>query len=250
VKRFQWAIALPLLVFGPYAFADSNLTFDITQVTGSIDSGGNGTFTMTGPGTIISGDAFLTCQDPAHGFCDEQGFYPGSPVPDGDSMGVFEGILFLSAPYTRVRLGGHDYDPKTLMEAPNFGQTGFAWDLFAGWYAPEGVVPGSTSTVCNHSQMSNEGRNSDEGWLGPYDARTNFTLQLSAIGVNNPGQFCATFLALGSASDTTYYFAGGTFDFRAPASAPEPGTLALMLAGLAGIAGASRRRRGCRRSST
>src|SRR5215467_14003770 len=127
MKRFQWAIALLLLVFGPYAFADNPPTFDITQIAGSIDSGGNGTFTMTGPGTIISGDTFLTCQDDPHGFCGGQLFYPGSPVPN--AVGLFQWTLFLGAPYTRVRLGGHDYDPKTLMEGKNFGQGGFAWDL-------------------------------------------------------------------------------------------------------------------------
>ena len=150
--------------------------------------------------------------------------------------------MFLGPSYTRVRLGGHDYDPKTLMEEPNFGQGFFAWDLFGGWYAPDGHVPGSTSTVCNHSVMSNGGRDSEVGWLGPYNARTDFTLQLSAIGVNNPtGQFCANFFAIGSVSDTTYHFDGGTFDFRAPAGAPEPGTLGLLAIGLAGIVGAARK---------
>ena len=80
MKRFQLAITLPLLVFGPYAYAGSTPTFNITQVTVLIDSGGNGTSTLTGPGTNISGDVSTDCQEV---FCGGQTFPPGSSTPGG-----------------------------------------------------------------------------------------------------------------------------------------------------------------------
>lgn len=99
MKRFQLAIILPLLVFGPYAYADSVPTFDITQSTGFINSEGYGTFTMTGPGTDISGSLNVTCQD---SFCGGQLFPPGAVV--SEEQGGFFGMMFV-APFTRATIG-------------------------------------------------------------------------------------------------------------------------------------------------
>jgi hypothetical protein len=202
MKRFQWAIALPLLVVGPYAYADSNPTFNITQETFSFGFEGEGFFTLSGPGTNISGDAAVSCQD----WCNGQIFPPGSDM--GGALG-FDGQLFIEV-FTSARIGGHTFDSQYLQFA----------DILAI------QVP-----ACGNPISGSAG--SDTGPLV-------FTLRMPPCG-----SLSENFVFIPELGGYTFH--DGSYFAGTPTSAPEPGTLGLLVAGLAGIVGAARRRRGCGR---
>jgi len=103
MKRLLWVAAILFVVFAPYAYADDIpvLNVNITYVTVSMGpndgSGDNGSFTMIGPGTLITGTAGMACFDWCSG-------------PIADSNSVILSQLFIG-PFTSATVKGVSYDP-------------------------------------------------------------------------------------------------------------------------------------------
>jgi PEP-CTERM motif-containing protein len=218
MKRFQWAIATLLSLLAPCAYGDSTSTFNITQATVFVGPGSdNVLFTLAGPGTTISGTGGIQCQVV---WCNGQIFPRGSLVQDGFG---FDGQIFIDG-FSTARIGGHDFDPELV------GFSGPA-NLFALNTSGDVLLGGgSTTTICQDASISSQ----VSGQAGQGGTFTTFLLELPA-----GGKFCSTWVFYSGPGG--YAFAGGKF--VAGTAVPEPGTLGLMVMGLAGIVGVIRRRR-------
>jgi hypothetical protein len=219
MRDLRWAV-VALTAFIPCAYADKIPNFNITSATVSISPGSdNLSFILTGPGNSISGDGGINCQEV---WCDGQVFAAGSTVP---AEFGFDGQIFLEN-FTDAELGGNNYDPQTL------GFAFWALDASGDVTLPSGGA--SSFTACGSASLSSP----VSGLVGAGPTFTNFTLQMPA-----GGRFCSTWDFDSAAGG--YTFASGRFTAASVPSAPEPATLGLLIAGLAGIAGARRARRNC-----
>ena len=217
MKRFQWAVAVPLLVLAPYAQADSPPTYDITHATVVVRAGSDNVgFTFTGPGTDISGSGGIACQET---WCDGQVF------PSGSVVIVELGQIFIDS-FDTAKIGGHDTDPNTL------GLTGLALDT-SGDLVFSGTSGG---TFCQGAALSTP----VSGTANSGDTFTDFMLKMPA------GEFCTNWFY--SVDQGGFIYDGGKF-VADTAAVPEPGTLGLMVLGVAGMFGMVRTsRRDYRRS--
>jgi hypothetical protein len=214
MKRLTWSMAVALLTLTPCAYADSTPTFNITGATILVGSGSdNVSFSLTGPGTSISGYGGLQCQLV---WCDGQVFPAGTLVQD--QFG-FDGQIFIDN-FTAARLGGTNYDAQTL-----------SFDFWALNNPSDITLEGrSTFAVCEYAAMSSP----VSGFAGSGSSFTSFTLQLAS-----GGKFCSTWDFIPALDG--FVFDHGEFTVGAASGAPEPGSLGLLLAGLAGAFGVGRR---------
>jgi hypothetical protein len=210
MKRFQWAIAMLLAVVAQCAYADSIPTFNITQVTVSVGinngSGENIFFSLTGPGTNISGDAGIGCFD----WCSFNNFSPG------DSLSPNVGQMFISLFHSAL-LGGITYNPDS-----EIGFTSnFSLNVLGSIIFPANF---NGSTFCVPASMPS----SISGQAGSDQTFIQFNLKMPP-----GGNFC-----------TTWNFNGGQYQFVqgkfVATTVPEPGTLGFMVVGLASLVGVIR----------
>lgn len=214
MKRFQWAIATLLSVSAPFAYAENTPTFNITQETVVFVAGSdNLTFTLSGPGTTITGYGGIACDLT---FCSDMDVYPSVP-------GVFfnfNGQIFIDN-FGTVKFGGQNFDPDTLslnsILALNGGGAGGANFPIC----PPGDTGSIEAAALSPASLS--------GLVG----QEAFNLRMPA-----GGWLCTTFNAVPGG----YVFNEGVFVAGTGTSVPEPGTLGLMGSALAGMAGAILRR--------
>jgi hypothetical protein len=129
----------------------------------------------------------------------------GQPIYDLSSVGTSQ--IFITG-FTTATIGGISYDPNTLAFASLF-------DAFGGLNA------------------------STTGFVGEGDTFTQFRITAPTNGGWN-----LNFAYVQANGDTPayYYFTDGEFSANARVVTPEPGTVSLMLVGLAGIAGIAKRK--------
>ena len=216
MKRFRWVILLPFVLFLQFAFADS-VTFNTAAFTYSFgtDFGGgdNAVYDLYGPGiSLIGNDAGALCRFCSVGFS----FSPGtSLVPD----------IFVDFGYSVgfVTIGGTTYyGPEEILFYSSITAGGFTF--------PAGGNTSSTFTV---------------------NIPASFPVVQGDVGgtlfnVNVPaGQLVLTFDYHPAANGVpaTYIFSQGNYTAGGLTQTPEPGTIGLMAAGLAGMVGLIRRKR-------
>jgi hypothetical protein len=210
MKCFPWVVVLLFAAFTPRVYANSVSTFNITQVTiafGANIAGDNAFFSLTGPGTSITGVGTALC-----GWCFiDTPFSPGSSLTP--SIKMFFDTL------DSITLGGQSYNPgssslNTSLIAeccsfrfPTNGRRTFTVRLPAGVFGPF------------------------RGEAGNRSSSFPFKLQTP-----NNGKFVLTFDF--SPAQKGYQFSQGRF---IEAVVPEPGTLGLVAIGLASLIGLKRR---------
>lgn len=114
MKRFQWTVAILLVVVAQCAFADSISTFRITVATISVSQfdlvGDNLFLVFTGPGTHMTEGGVILCLD----WCGADDiFAPGSKSPVVLSLDA----IFLSG-LDDGKLGGQDFFSDTSTMGP------------------------------------------------------------------------------------------------------------------------------------
>jgi hypothetical protein len=225
MKRYQWTLAMLLVVVAQCAFADTISTFDITGVAISVVQFGgdnnNLRLVFTGPGTDISASGVILCQS----WCGVEKIFPAgskSPVPFGPEDIYLEGL-------STVRVGGQSFFPDaTGLEGP------LALSFSGGFTFP---VKGSSFTACQPASISSPITGSGSATSGQF---IDFALLMPA-----GGKFCSTwdFSPAFPGSPAGYQFVKGNF---VAGVTPEPGTLGLMASGLAGLVGVILRKRNWR----
>ena len=216
MKRFQWAAAILLVALAQCVHADSISNFNITGVTVVVlpnEGGDNVFFTLTGPGTNISGNGGINCL--SH-WCDA--FNTLSP---GQSVFPNIGQIFL-ANFNNAMVGGKSYPPE---EELGF-TSAFSINVLGTFTLP--VNPNSsTFSSCVPATVSGP----IAGFVGSGETFKQINL-ITPAG----GSFCTAW----NFSGGQYQFARGNFFVS---TVPEPGTLGLVGSGLIALVGTARRRR-------
>ncbi|MGC2197734.1 MAG: PEP-CTERM sorting domain-containing protein [Terriglobales bacterium] len=205
MKRLLWKVVMLVVVFVPCSYADS---FQITQVTGSMDPRTGQTFetilfTFTGPGTTFQAFGAMQC----YPWCyNDQGLQPDTSTSIGE---VFVTSIF-GPGFGPVILGGKTYN------VAGFDQTSFF--STGGALNPSVVLLVDQGAGLKEAELTlpqNGGWTFHFDYIPPHD--------------DSPGG---------------YLFNHGEFyNASPPTPVPEPGTLGLMATGLAGITGLIRRKR-------
>jgi PEP-CTERM motif len=214
MNRSKWVIATLAIFVAQCAFADS-IPFNISLATISVDpnfgGGDNVSFTLKGPGANILGFGGIACRtwcDPSNDF-----FAPGSSPP----LNIDQ--IFLSG-FGNVTLRGHTFDPETTdFDGP------VSAIILGGFTFP--AHPRSTFSACVPAAMP--GPLSGHAGSDTTNDFTTFVLQLPS-----GGRFCSkwSFVPASGGFAGGFAFSSGRF---VAATVPEPGTLALLGLGLAGI---------------
>jgi PEP-CTERM motif-containing protein len=227
MRRFLWAIALLLPVWGHCAYANSIPTFTAQAnmpFLVNVDGENQLTTTFNGPGvSIVAEGGDVVCDSPPEWCTQGVSFSltPGSSLTPSIDLIDFDG----SAKGT-VRFGGQFHPVQGL-----------------GLLFPSAITAGSftfpkngngTFTISVPATLN-----------GPIVGHTadfsgDFNLQIP------PGRLVLTFDFFPGQDGfpASYGFSQGVFT-----TVPEPGTLGLMMSGLAGIVGAALRKRNCQRSA-
>ena len=211
MRRFRWAMPILFLFLAGMASADSIPTFTISNaiidVFPNSGAGDNVGFIFTGPGGfILSGFGGSGC-------C-----FEGDTFSAGDPIG---GIFFISWSFLTLTIGKTTYDPDTVDLSP------IDINPLGALSVPGGSVPATLSNSLSNGPIHVSGGSGDEFVL--------FNLAFPH------GTFSVDFGSV-EGNPSLYQFSGA--EFRAVSTVPEPGTLALMPTGLAGIVGLVRRKRG------
>ncbi|MFL6305446.1 MAG: PEP-CTERM sorting domain-containing protein [Candidatus Sulfotelmatobacter sp.] len=222
MKRFRWAIVLAFVLFLQFGYADSVNTLNLGLFTFRFGSdfggGGNAAYVFAGPGINLrnGGDA-----DAVGNWLTQPGFSPGmSLIPD-------VGIVDFGFSVGGVTIGGQTYHDAALF---------FSSITAGGFTFPAGGNASSIFTVTVPATFGLvQGEARGENGNGVF-----FNVNVP------PGQLVLTFdyHPAANGDPAIYTFSEGRYRAEGlVTSTPEPGTIGLMAAGLASIAGLIRKKR-------
>jgi hypothetical protein len=227
MKRLQWAIAMVLLALAQRAYADNISTFNINQVTIpfllNVDDD-NMFFNASGPGVSITGSGETLCENPPAlgGWCTQ-----GTQLSSGSSLKPSFFLAFCCVA-GRVTIGGQNQVVDSLSGANGF---------------PQITALGSFTFPTNGKSFTVSVPAILQGPLvGQTDAPQAFNLQIPPRGTL---VLTFDFFRGSNGVPDTYQLSHGNFTLSTVV--PEPGTLGLMVSGLAGILGAVLKKCNCKR---
>src|SRR5437870_6997873 len=217
MKRVRYAIPVVILLWAGIASANSIPTFTITQaiivVSPNQGAGNNVGFIFTGAGGFS-----------LSGFGGTSGYGDvGDIVSAGDPIG----IASISWTALALTIANTTYDPDTVdLSAIDIIPLG-------ALSVPGGIVPATLSQSFSNApiQMS----------AGAGEQFILFNLKIP------PGTLTINYVPI-AGNPSLFQFSNASFN--AVSTVPEPGTLAFMATGLAGIVGAAQRRRRCSHGTT